>query len=265
MGSKGSKKDSAERSKVIETEEGHLSESSSAASATINAGEGHTEDPPVPPDANATIARCPLPRKDDRTYWGPANIDHNKCAAAVEEVLRSGEWANSPRQDQKAMMRPLTRAGAKYEGAYIQYSSNKLDPVARAEMIEQLGCPPMKVISAHKLQELGYIPRSDEGHAISIRRAVHETVKKFSALSSKPKSDYTYGPQVPMMTVVEQSGASHLLFDNMKIYFVSHRWLRPARDGTANPDDEKHSKCKTLIQFAKMQQSYANGAPTQVP
>ena len=37
---------------------------------------------------------------------------------------------------------------------------------ARLEMIHQAGLPPMKVISASKIEQLGRIPRSTEGHAI---------------------------------------------------------------------------------------------------
>ena len=70
--------------------------------------------------------------------------------------------------------------------------------VARLEMLAANGLPPMRVLSAAKLEALGRIPRSDEGH------------------------------QEDALAVVKRCGADGD-FNSPKavLLFYSHRWCRP--------------------------------------
>ena len=115
--------------------------------------------------------------------------------------------------------------------------------VARLELINQSGLPPMKVISASTLAQLGRIPRSTEGHAVD----AIDAVRKHGA------DEYNYCKAVIVM--------------------FSHRWKRPnwcearskdvawgseehsaalaAGDYIGDPDDAAHSKTRALLNWTQ--------------
>ena len=113
----------------------------------------------------------------------------------------------------------------------------------RIEMMRQAGLPEMKVISASTIEQLGRIPRSNEGHAINA------------------------------IDAVRKHGADDSNYCKAAFVMFSHRWKRPlwseklsknvdwgsdehfnARDGgdyIGDPDDDKHSKARSLINWVK--------------
>ena len=115
--------------------------------------------------------------------------------------------------------------------------------IQRLEMITEAGLPPVRVLSAAKLESLGRIPRSDEGHQEEAIAAVRRC-----------------GPDV---------------YDHPKavLLFYSHCWLRPdwceesrieVERGSADreaaeaegarfgdPDNAQRSKARALAQYAR--------------
>eukprot|EP01038_Epipyxis_sp_PR26KG_P015028 gene15028-20219_t len=116
--------------------------------------------------------------------------------------------------------------------------------ISRLKMMSDAGLPKMRVIPATKIEELGHIPRSNEGHAVD---ALEEVIKC--------------------------GGEDGTNTANAIIVFFSHRWMRPnwcehdekdllwgseeraAADAAGyiigDVDDMYHTKAKSLIQWSK--------------
>ena len=142
-----------------------------------------------------------------------------KLGNACEELLASKAWQRS---------HPETYSGLKL----------------RLQLLEEAGLPRMRVVPNTKLEELGRIPRSNEGHQVDALEAVKKLGK------------------VP----VEGNPRAVILF-------YSHRWARPnwcealgkdlpwgseernaamARGEVfGDPDDADHTKATALIEYAK--------------
>ena len=142
-----------------------------------------------------------------------------KLGNACEELLASKAWQRS---------HPETFPGLKL----------------RLQLLPKAGLPRMRVVPNTKLEELGRIPRSNEGH------------------------------QVDALEVVEQLGRSPVEGNPLAVLlFYSHRWARPnwcealgkdlpwgseernaamARGEVfGDPDDADHTKATALIEYAK--------------
>ena len=142
-----------------------------------------------------------------------------KLGNACEELLASEAWQRS---------HPETFSGLKL----------------RLQLLPKAGLPRMRVVPNTKLEELGRIPRSNEGH------------------------------QVDALEVVEQLGRSPVEGNPLAVLlFYSHRWARPnwcealgkdlpwgseernaamARGEVfGDPDDADHTKATALIEYAK--------------
>ncbi len=90
------------------------------------------------------------------------------------------------------------------------------DRLPLIRMTNALGGPTMRLLHWRKLEELGRIPHSGEGHAV----------------------DAVAG--------VEAFGAPLV-----EIFMVSHRWLRPSRDrSVAHPDGAGHEKARAIHEFS---------------
>eukprot|EP00040_Diaphanoeca_grandis_P019275 m.101732 g.101732 ORF g.101732 m.101732 type:complete len:288 (+) comp27346_c0_seq1:158-1021(+) len=88
----------------------------------------------------------------------------------------------------------------------------------KLEIIAEAGLPPLHVVSAEKLRELGRIPTNEEQCSVDARDILNTD------------------------SVYEKDKAGVLLV------FVSHRWLRPE---SYEPDDEHNTKARSLIEFAR--------------
>mmetsp|Transcript_28599 Transcript_28599/g.72016 ORF Transcript_28599/g.72016 Transcript_28599/m.72016 type:complete len:353 (+) Transcript_28599:339-1397(+) len=126
--------------------------------------------------------------------------------------------------------------------------------VQKLRMIEEAGMPPMKVVRASVIAELGRIPRSTEGYAVSAR------------------------------TEVERLGPDLINFPMGPIFFFSHRWERPdwceavgkdleygsaerkaamaAGHPVGDPDLDDRAKAKALVEWCKYLKSKRNQHPT---
>jgi len=96
--------------------------------------------------------------------------------------------------------------------------------LARLELIAGNNMPRMRVIPASRIEGLGYIPRSTEGHAVDAIEAVRRC---------GPDAD-----QKPKAVLV----------------MFSHRWLQPRwpdPEKLADPDSKDHVKAKAIVQWAK--------------
>ena len=130
-------------------------------------------------------------------------------------------------------------------------SSFYIDFCVRDQQIRDAQAPPMVVISWRKLKELGCIPRSSEGHAVSIAQAMAEVAELHSAAGPPKLTQYEDNPF---------SGASvpaefHPHLDSelgtvprLNLVMVSHRWYRPT---FPHPDDEAGTKAKMLVEYGQ--------------
>lgn len=94
----------------------------------------------------------------------------------------------------------------------------------RLQLIKGSNMPPMQVLHASRLEGLGCIPRSSDGHAVDAEEAVRGC------------------------------GADEQNRPKAVLVMFSHRWLRPVwpdPDGKSHPDDERNVKAKALIEWVR--------------
>mmetsp|Transcript_34243 Transcript_34243/g.66897 ORF Transcript_34243/g.66897 Transcript_34243/m.66897 type:complete len:369 (+) Transcript_34243:274-1380(+) len=133
-------------------------------------------------------AAAPAAPADPPAQW---KEKFNAAFALSQGLLASPSWANPPGETDAERL------------------------VRRASLIKEAGGPELRLLHWAKILELRRIPRSSEGHTISVDQAVQ---------------------------ICAQTGRK------LRANVLSHRWALP-RDG--RPDDESNSKAKAVVRFSK--------------
>lgn len=138
-------------------------------------------------------------------------------------------------------------------------SSFYIDFCVRDQQIREIGAPPMLVISWRKLRELGHIPRSSEGHAVSIAQALAEVAERHASAPPPRMLQYEDNPFGGASVPAEYFPCldSELgTVPRINLVMVSHRWCRPSRDpALAHPDDEAGTKAGMLVEYGLREHS----------
>ena len=123
----------------------------------------------------------------------------------------------------------LARSAVLLASKHFREATRSVFRGAAIAMVNALGGPPMMLVPATRIEELGRIPRSSEGEARDALELIDNR-------------------------------------DDVEVFFFSHRWLRPSADAaTAHPDSAAHTKAAALIEFVKWRRAWVRPPVPQGP
>ena len=101
------------------------------------------------------------------------------------------------------------------DSEFFHQYSNEFDRRPMIKLANDLGGAPMKLVHWKKIEELKRIPKHDEIHVVDALR-----------------------------------GINNYLIDEVEIFMISHRWLRPSLTVSAHPDDINNRKATAITEFS---------------